>query len=113
MATTRLEPQEAAARTLLGPSPSPQQKRRKAEWAVYPYLEEITRSKLHFPFLCEWRNAHLFSCALRNCRHDEIKNMLDSSKDNLKLEAMKILIGVSLFSQRLNGGWGETEISAI
>ena len=27
-------------------------------------------------------------------KHDEIKNMLDSSKDNLKLETMKILIGM-------------------
>ena len=28
------------------------------------------------------------------CRHDDLKSMLDSSKDNLKLEAMKRIIGV-------------------
>jgi len=30
------------------------------------------------------------------CRHDDLKSMLDSSKDNLKLEAMKRIIGVCL-----------------
>ena len=30
----------------------------------------------------------------RLCRHEELKNMLDSDKENLKLEAMKILVGV-------------------
>jgi len=28
-------------------------------------------------------------------RHEDLKQMLDSSKDNLKLEAMKRIIGVS------------------
>ena len=28
------------------------------------------------------------------CRHDDLKTMLDSSKDNLKLDAMKRIIGV-------------------
>ena len=28
-------------------------------------------------------------------RHDDLKTMLDSSKDNLKLDAMKRMIGVS------------------
>lgn len=29
------------------------------------------------------------------CRHDDLKEMLDSNKDGLKLEAMKRIIGVS------------------
>lgn len=29
------------------------------------------------------------------CRHEDLKTMLDSNKDNLKLEAMKRIIGVS------------------
>lgn len=29
-----------------------------------------------------------------NFRHDDLKEMLDSNKDNLKLEAMKRIIGV-------------------
>ena len=38
-----------------------------------------------------------------NCcrRHDELKNMLESSKDTMKLEAMKRTIGVSLASKHL------------
>lgn len=29
------------------------------------------------------------------CRHEDLKTMLDGNKDNLKLEAMKRIIGVS------------------
>ena len=29
-----------------------------------------------------------------DCRHDDLKAMLDSSKDNLKLDAMKRIVGV-------------------
>ena len=32
---------------------------------------------------------------MRIFRHDDLKTMLDSSKDNLKLDAMKRMIGVS------------------
>ena len=31
-------------------------------------------------------------------RHEDLKQMLDSSKDNLKLEAMKRIIGVSIIA---------------
>lgn len=31
-----------------------------------------------------------------SCRHDDLKEMLDSNKDSLKLEAMKRIIGVKL-----------------
>lgn len=31
-------------------------------------------------------------------RHEDLKQMLDSNKDGLKLEAMKRIIGVSTFS---------------
>ena len=40
-------------------------------------------------------------------RHDDLKSMLDSSKDNLKLDAMKRIIGVSLSSSR------DTEIEGL
>lgn len=28
------------------------------------------------------------------CRHEDLKNMLDSSKDSQKLDAMKLIVGV-------------------
>ena len=34
-------------------------------------------------------------------RHDDLKTMLDGSKDNLKLDAMKRIIGVSLRTQQV------------
>lgn len=34
-------------------------------------------------------------------RHDDLKEMLDSNKDSLKLEAMKRIIGVCLLTQFL------------
>lgn len=40
-----------------------------------------------------WFWVHLELCV--DCRHDDLKSMLDSSKDNLKLDAMKRIIGVS------------------
>lgn len=30
-------------------------------------------------------------------RHDDLKHMLDNNKDSMKLEAMKRIIGVSIF----------------
>ena len=32
------------------------------------------------------------------CRHEDLKNMLDSSKDGQKLEAMKIIVGVRVIA---------------
>lgn len=37
--------------------------------------------KIHYNLCCD-------------CRHDDLKAMLDSSKDNLKLDAMKRIVGV-------------------
>lgn len=39
------------------------------------------------------------------CRHDDLKEMLDSNKDSLKLEAMKRIVAVSV-SRRAGWGWG-------
>ena len=39
-------------------------------------------------------------------RNDELTKMLDSSKDSLKLDAMKIVIGVSVHVERKGGGEG-------
>ena len=36
----------------------------------------------------------LWPCCPCLCRHGELKNMLDSDKENLKLEALKIIVGV-------------------
>lgn len=35
------------------------------------------------------------------CRHDDLKDMLDSNKDNLKLEAMKRIIGVRIINKKI------------
>jgi len=37
----------------------------------------------------------MYSICINCDRHEDLKQMLDSSKDNLKLEAMKRIIGVS------------------
>ena len=41
---------------------------------------------------------------MRIFRHDDLKTMLDSSKDNLKLDAMKRMIGVSGAKKTWGGG---------
>ncbi len=40
------------------------------------------------------------SSSISHFRHDDLKTMLDSNKDNLKLEAMKRIIGVSRICHR-------------
>ena len=42
---------------------------------------------------------------MRIFRHDDLKTMLDSSKDNLKLDAMKRMIGVSGTKKKTWGVW--------
>lgn len=34
------------------------------------------------------------------CRHDDLKEMLDSNKDSLKLEAMKRIVAVGVVTSR-------------
>ena len=46
---------------------------------------------------------------MRIFRHDDLKTMLDSSKDNLKLDAMKRMIGVSGAKKTWGGGGGGLE----
>ncbi len=41
-------------------------------------------------------NPHMSLCIVVGCyRNEDLKKMLDSNKDGLKLDAMKIIIGVS------------------
>ena len=81
------------------------------------YFQWILRSKLHFLFVETFtfsvmdhetgtRNSiallHLLTLFTVFLRHDDLKSMLDSSKDNLKLDAMKRIISVSVLEQSLS-----------
>lgn len=46
-----------------------------------------------FPDPEDFTNTDLFHCGMLY-RHDDLKQMLDSNRDNMKLEAMKRIIGV-------------------
>ena len=45
---------------------------------------------------CQLLNANTNLFVLFVYRHEDLKQMLDSNKDSLKLEAMKRIIGVSV-----------------
>ena len=40
-------------------------------------------------------DVHVNSCPI--CRHEDLKQMLDGNKEGQKLDAMKLIIGVSFF----------------
>lgn len=46
-----------------------------------------------FPDPEDFTNTDLYHCGML-FRHDDLKQMLDSNRDNMKLEAMKRIIGV-------------------
>lgn len=51
-----------------------------------------------YPYPYRLQHEEFMSQDIYNCnvffRHDDLKQMLDSNRDNLKLEAMKRIIGV-------------------
>lgn len=55
------------------------------------FYTDFKRYPIQFPMILKKFITNYF-------RHDDLKEMLDSNKDSLKLEAMKRIIGVSLFS---------------
>jgi hypothetical protein len=55
------------------------------------FSQLIIKSKL----VSSSNNNHFINQINKLNRHDDLKQMLDSNKDNLKLDAMKRIIGVS------------------
>ena len=55
------------------------------------FSQLIIKSKL----VASYNNNHFINQIKKINRHDDLKQMLDSNKDNLKLDAMKRIIGVS------------------
>lgn len=68
----------------------------ETEYAIDPASGGIFHSDYKKYIVLLQKHYMLKNLHFTPCRHEDLKEMLDSNKDNLKLEAMKRVIGVNI-----------------